>query len=99
MHSSDYLDLSFASVEDLPDESGSSHRSKDACGSSGALGMVTRTISPKSTEFHSARGRKAIDEEVGDLRAAKVWREESVREWSEVRHIKKDGYTPMVGLR
>ena len=72
MHSSDYLDLSFASVEDLPDESGSSHRSKDACSCSGALGMVTRTISPKSSEFHSTRGKKAIDDEISDLRAAKV---------------------------
>ena len=60
--------------------------------------MVTRTISPKSTEFHSERGRKAINEEVTDLRTAKVWREETVKEWSEVRHIKKDGYPPMVGL-
>ena len=70
MHSSDSLDLSFSSVEDLPDESGSSHLSRGACSCSGALGMVSRTISPKSSEFHSARGRKAIDEEVGDLRVA-----------------------------
>ena len=94
MYSSDSLGLIFASVDDLPDESGSSHRSKDACSCSGALGMVTRTISPKSSEFHSARGKKAIDDDVGDLRAAKVWCEESVREWSEVRHIMKDAYPP-----
>ena len=80
MHLHSHLDLSFASVDDIPDGSGDSHRSKDACGSSGALGMVTRTISPKSSEFHSTRGKKAIDEEVSDLRAAKVWREETVRE-------------------
>ena len=37
-------------------------------------------------------------DEVNDLRSEDVWDESSVAEWSEVRHIKKDGFTPMSGL-
>ena len=62
------------------------------------LGLVTKVIPARSPEFHSKRGKKAIDDEVNDLRAEVVWDESSVAEWSQVRHIKKDGMTPMVGL-
>ena len=79
MHEGDIIDLTYASTSDLPDEEGSCHRSSENSGCSGALGMVTRIISPKSPEFHSQRGKKAIDAEVNDLRAEAVWDEDSVQ--------------------
>ena len=36
--------------------------------------------------------------EVNDIRAEGVWDEAAVAEWREVRHIKKDAFTPMSGL-
>ena len=60
--------------------------------------MVTRTISPSSAEFHSPKGRDAIEEEISDLHKEGTWDESSVSEWSEVRHIKHNGFTPMSGL-
>ena len=60
--------------------------------------MVTRIISPREPEFHSKRGKAAIEAEVSDLRAESVWDEGSVKEWADVRHERKDGYPPMVGL-
>ena len=59
---------------------------------------MTRVIPARSPEFHSKRGKKAIEEEINDLRSEGVWDETSVAEWSTVRHIEKDGMTPMVGL-
>ena len=97
-HDEEQVNLDFASFEGLADEDGVTYRGTDDCSCTGALGMVTRVISPKEPEFHSKRGRAAIDAEVSDLRAAEVWEESSVKEWSDVRHIRKDGYPPMVGL-
>ena len=37
-------------------------------------------------------GRRAIEDEVSDLRAAKVWWEERVKERSEVRHMGVSGF-------
>ena len=62
------------------------------------IGLVTRTIAPSSSEFHSARGKAAIEEEITDLRKDQTWDESFVREWSEVRHIKHSGFTSMSGL-
>ena len=44
------------------------------------LGLVTRTIAPRSSEFHSAKGKAAIEEEIADLRKDQTWDESSVRE-------------------
>ena len=60
--------------------------------------MVTRVIPAKDPAFRSDRGARAIAEEIGDLIGEKVWRYEKVREWSEVKSIRKDGFPPMVGL-
>ena len=92
---SDPLDLSFAEAEDddLKGLTGTSsatssrgpaqgHRPKHLFSASYFMGLVTRTISPKSEEFHSARGNKAIMDEVGDLRNEGVWDEDSVAEWA-----------------
>jgi hypothetical protein len=98
MHSDGHVDLDYASFEGLADENGDTHRGSENCGCSGALGMVTRIISPREPEFHSKRGKAAIEAEVSDLRAESVWDEGSVKEWAEVRHERKDGYPPMVGL-
>jgi len=98
MHGDGHVDLSFASSEGLAGEDETSHRGSDNCGCSGALGMVMRIISPREPEFHSKRGKAAIDAEVSDLRAETVWDESSVKEWADVRHERKDGYPPMVGL-
>ena len=62
------------------------------------LGLVVRTIPPSSSEFHSKRGREAIDTEIDDLRKDVTWDESTVCEWSEARKIKHNGYTPMSGL-
>ena len=62
------------------------------------LGLVTKVIPACSPEFHSKRGKKAIEDEVSDLRSETVCDEDSVAEWCQVRHIKKDGMTTMVGL-
>ena len=62
------------------------------------MGLVTRTIPANSPDFHSPKGRAAIDAEIADLKAEGVWDEQSVAEWSEVKHIKKVGHTPMCGL-
>ena len=85
------IDLSYASHEDLND--GTGHRPKEHSPTT-CLGLVTKVIPARSAEFHSKRGKKAIDEEIIDLRAEEVWDESSVAEWSDVRHIKKDGMTP-----
>ena len=93
--SEEAVDLSYASHEDLVD--GSGHRPLEQCPTK-YLGLVTKVIPARSPEFHSKMGKKAIEDEVNDLRAEVVWDESSVAEWSEVRHVKKDGMTPMVGL-
>ena len=62
------------------------------------LGLVVRTIPPSSSEFHSERGREAIDTEIDDLRKDVAWDESTVCEWSEARKIEHNGYTPMSGL-
>ena len=98
MQDAGHVDLSFASSDGLAGDDETSHRCADNCGCSGALGMVTRIISPREPEFHSKRGKAAIDTEVSDLRAECVWDEGSVKEWADVRYERKDGYTPMVGL-
>ena len=74
------------------------HREKNCHPSSPFSGLVVRTIPPSSSEFHSARGRAAIDEEINDLRQDQTWDEGSVAEWADVRHIKHNGFTPMSGL-
>ena len=66
----DEIDLDFASYEGLLD--GDGHRSGDSSSSTNALGLVTRTISPKEPEFHSKRGKADIQAEVADLRAAEA---------------------------
>ena len=90
------IDLDYASYDGLDGETG--HRSRDTSSCTNALGLVTRTISPKEPEFHSKRGKAAIEAEVSDLRAAEVWDESSVREWRCVRHDREDNLPPMVGL-
>ena len=90
------IDLDYASHDGLPGETG--HRSRASTSCTNALGLVTRTISPKEPEFHSKRGKAAIEAEVTDLRAAEVWGESSVREWRSVRHDRKDDLPPMVGF-
>ena len=87
--------MSYASQDDLAD--GSGHRPLEQTPTK-LLGLVTWVILARSPEFHSKRGKKAIEDEVNDLRAEGVWDESSVAEWSKVTHIKKDGMTPMVGL-
>ena len=62
------------------------------------LRLVTRTIVPNSAGFHSAKGKAAINEAISDLRKDQTWDESSVREWSGVRHIKHNGFTPISGL-
>ena len=62
------------------------------------MGLVTRTIPANSPDFHSPKGRAAIEAEISDLRSEEVWDEQSVSEWGEVKHIKKDGHTPLCGL-
>ena len=89
------VDLSYASQDDLVD--GSGHRPLEQTPTK-YLGLLTKVIPARSPEFHSTRGKKAIEDEINDLRAEVVWDESSVAEWSQVRHIKKDGVTPMVGL-
>ena len=74
------------------------HREKDTSSPSPFLGLVVRTIPPSSAEFHSHKGQAAIREEIADLRKDVTWDESSVAEWSEVRHIKHNGFTPMSGL-
>ena len=96
MQDAGHVDLSFASSDGLAGDDETSHRCADNCGCSGALGMVTRIISPREPEFHSRRGKAAIDTEVSDLRAECVWDGSSVKEWVDVRHERKDGYPPMV---
>ena len=89
------VDLSYASEDSLVEDDG--HRPLASCPTK-YLGLVTRVIPPRSPEFHSQRGKKAIADEIADLRTESVWDESSVAEWSQVRHIKKDGMTPMRGL-
>ena len=55
-------------------------------------------MSPSPAEFHSQKGRDPIEEEIRDLRKEGTWDEDSVSEWSEVRHIQHNGFTPMSGL-
>ena len=87
--------MSYASEDGLAvDEQ---HRPKDTSPSS-IFGLVTKVIPPSDPKFKSDGGKRAIAEEVNDLLAEKVWRYETVREWSEVRHVRKDGFPPMVGL-
>ena len=86
--SEEAVDLSYASQDDLVD--GTGHRPLEQTPTK-FLGLVTKVIPARSPEFHSKRGKKAIDDEVSDLRSATVWDEDSVAEWSQVRHIKKDG--------
>jgi len=74
------------------------HREKDTSSPSPFLGLVVRTIPPSSAEFHSHKGQAAIKEEIADLRKDVTWDESTVAEWSEVRHIKHNGFTPMSGL-
>ena len=61
MQDAGHVDLSFASSDGLAGDDETSHRCADNSGCSGALGMVTRIISPREPEFHSKRGKAAID--------------------------------------
>ena len=74
------------------------YRERDTSSPVPFLGLVVRTIPPSSAEFHSDKGRAAIKEEIDDLRKDVTWDESSVAEWSTVRHIKYNGFTPMSGL-
>ena len=74
------------------------HRERDTSSPVPFLGLVVRTIPPSSAEFHSDKGRTAIKEEIDDLRKDLTWDESSAAEWSTVRHIKHNGFTPMSGL-
>lgn len=62
------------------------------------LGLVVRTIPASSLEFHSKRGREAIDAEVEDLRKEVTLDESTVCKWPVARIIKHNGFTPMSGL-
>ena len=81
-----------------PSSLGKGHRPKHFLSETNYMGLVTRTILTNSLDFHSPKGRAAIDAEISDLRSEVVWDEQSVFEWSEVTHIKKDGHTPTRGL-
>ena len=70
MHGDGHVDLSFAASASLACEDDTS----------GALGMVTRVISPLEPAFHSKRGKVAIYAEVSDLIAECVLDEGSVKE-------------------
>ena len=74
------------------------HRDKHNSSPTPILGIVVRTIPPSSAEFHSDKGQAAIREEIEDLRKDVTWDESTVSEWSEVRHIKHNGFTPLSGL-
>ena len=88
----------FSEDEASPSSFGEGHRPKQFYSDTNFMGLVTRTIPANSPDFHSPKGRAAIDAEIADLRSEGVWDEKSVAEWSEVKHIKKDGHTPMCGL-
>ena len=106
----EWLDTSFSSCSAVVDYTGlvaaaceedgqpQPHRDKQIESPFQYLGLITRTISASSPEFYSKRGQEAIMAKVNDFRAESVWDESSVAEWSEVRHIQKDGFTPMSGL-
>ena len=87
--------MSYASEDGLSVDG--QHRPQDTSSSS-LFGLVTKVIPPRDPKFKSDRGKRAITEEIDDLISEKVWRHETVQEWSDVRHVRKDGYTPMVGL-
>ena len=72
LHASGHPDVSFASSGGIAGDNGYAHMSADSCSCTGALGLVNRTISPREPEFHSKRGKVAIEAEVSDLRAASV---------------------------
>ena len=108
---SSVLDMSYAkfSQEDLTDTdrghaakyldgNDEEHRCKDCGHYPSFYGLVVRSISPSSAEFHSDRGKAAIDKEITDLRKEGTWDESSVAEWSKVRQIRHNGFTPMSGL-
>ena len=59
---------------------------------------MVRTIPPSSVESHSIKGWAATNEEIEDLKKDVTWDESTVAEWSEVRHIKHNGFTLMSGL-
>ena len=63
---------------------GQGHRPKHYFSDTNFLGLVTRTIPANSPEFHIPKGRKAIHDEISDLRSEVVWDENSVAEWGEV---------------
>ena len=44
------------------------HRTKLVSSPTPLLGLVVRSIAPSSAEFHSLKGRAAIEEEISDLR-------------------------------
>ena len=44
------------------------HREKDTFSPTPLQGLVVRTMPPSSAEFHSDKGRAAIDDEIEDLR-------------------------------
>ena len=91
-----WLDLSFATEEaeergligrsqydtdgNSPSTSSNSHRPKHFFSPTNYLGLVTKTIPANSSDFHSPKGRKAIFDEVDDLRGEEVWDEGSVAE-------------------
>ena len=54
------------------DSAPSSHRPKHLFSPTNYLGLVTKTIPANSPEFHSPKGKKAIFDEVDDLRGEQV---------------------------
>ena len=62
--SEEAVDLSYASQDDLVD--GSGHRPLQQTPKK-YLGLVTKVILARSPEFHSRRGKKAIEDEVNDF--------------------------------
>ena len=110
----DALDLSYATPpsEDVrglgatfteggssPSPFGEGHQPTHFFPETNYMGLVTRTIPANSPDFHSPKRKAAIKAEISDLRSEGVWDEQSVAEWTEVKHIKKDGHSPMCGLR
>ena len=85
--------------DSTPGQIDQKHRQKvnDASSAYNLLGLVTRIIHPNSKEFTSPPCLKARDTEVTRLRKETVWNEKIVREWSEVKHTRKNGKPPMVG--
>ena len=88
----------YAAVAQSSQNASTAHREKYEPSPYQYLGLVTRIIPANTAEFHSLPRKQALDKEVSRLRSSNVWNESTVAEWSDVRHIRKDGLPPMIGM-